>query len=1656
MTPDDQKSDPEAPQNDRNGHLPATRSSSRTSKPLHIDTDAAKNISPDSPPNNEVQQLMNPSKKRKLNNGPISPPWKSAAAQTPSSFIDDSGRKRSMRTMPPPTPVTPARDRRPRRLVSTKDTPDTGSSRTRTKEYRPGTRTSPRSIKQQRTPVSTSRSAGAKSQHRPNGKQTPQSASRNSITVNSKQARQNAQDGTSARSSAQKRTRNGSFSASTAPRRRSGRLATAEEPTGQGEDDEDEDFEMRNESEGFDEEEYDSSKRISWRLKFSRKVKPPLICNVGNMALPAKFSSLREYFEAEDNNLEYLKQMQDAAELEANKRIKLEEAFENGDLRPENLLSVNTQLVPPAERLRPQWGHQDHLVNHAIRFSKLLKRERMQHIKDAKAIAKDAAEAARKRRPKTREQIEAEQRDMSIKRYRDVVASFKLKLKLTEKAAQDVRREKYLEAHRLANRESLKQMLHHSSQLLNTRIQTRQGLGEEADDESHINEDMEQFGEDIEEVGEEDTSQSAFSGDASNMSDSESESEEESDGEEDADDQLSPDELRRKYASLADIKGENISEVDVTDASMSMDEVAESEVFADADLPEDSKASWHDDESVELTVEELDQSDEDIPMDSEDDMSEGDMDEEDYDGGDDDKDGEDDEDEEDAEDGLFGFFSKDDIEKMRQQGVREAEPLEELSESGPPEDDEDLEEVDMVPVNMGENENIVDEYSEVDAITEAEHTNDHGKVLHPNATSDDSSVAKTGVSEVSSVTTPASIGLAGDHKEAPKLPISSLLRGTLREYQHHGLEWLANLYENGTNGILADEMGLGKTIQTIALISHLATSYGIWGPHLVVVPTSVILNWEMEFKKWAPGFKIMTYYGSREERQEKRKGWMDYDAWDVCITSYQLVVQDAQPFKRRSWHYLILDEAHNIKNFRSQRWQTLLNFKAHSRLLLTGTPLQNNLIELWSLLYFLMPSGSGMSNVMPHGFTNLKEFQEWFARPVDQLIEGGREGMDEESRDSIKKLHTILRPYLLRRLKKDVEKQMPEKHEHIVWCRLSKRQRFLYDDFMSRAQTRETLTTGNYLSIINCLMQLRKVCNHPDLFETRPIVTSYAMRKSAIADFEIKELFVRKKLFQESVFDEINLDTLNLNIAKAESKTRILTDSTSKLVAQRAINEHIADLEQEIQPRLQPDFTSSKTFNAYISNIDKMYHLEIIKQRKYLNNIRCRERPIYGTDLHKACSIGAQPSYTSAMPAARKKQTDWLWNRVRVLEDITPTLASRAEEFDTVIQKFGCVTPAVVVSDLPSIAVTPLGQEVVKLVKAKKLDDPFHRSRNRLSIAFPDKRLLQYDCGKLQKLDTLLRHLQEGGHRALIFTQMTKVLDILEQFLNIHGHRYLRLDGATKVEQRQILTERFNNDNRILVFILSTRSGGLGLNLTGADSVIFYDLDWNPAMDKQCQDRCHRIGQTRDVHIYRFVSEFTIESNILRKSTQKQMLDDVVIQEGEFTVDKFNRLTVADLFGDDAKKFGLESIGGLTIGSAHGNNMNSALEQVEDADDVVAAKAASKEAVENLDKEDFGREDVPKAVAAGPSVVSDREQDATKGSVTPRNSENPSTPVVSTTPAVATANDEVEEEEQQEEEDDNFRTVDDYLIRFWEWDLRDTPVIIPDKNKKKSKKTKPP
>ncbi|KAI9283500.1 SNF2 family N-terminal domain-containing protein [Umbelopsis sp. AD052] len=852
-----------------------------------------------------------------------------------------------------------------------------------------------------------------------------------------------------------------------------------------------------------------------------------------------------------------------------------------------------------------------------------------------------------------------------------------------------------------------------------------------------------------------------------------------------------------------------------------------------------------------------------------------------------------------------------------------------------------------------------------------------------------------------------------------------LLRGTLREYQHVGLDWMASLYANGLNGILADEMGLGKTIQTIALLAYLACEKGIWGPHLVVVPTSVMLNWEMEFKKWLPGFKILTYYGNPKERKEKRLGWSKENAFHVCITSYQLVCHDQTSFRRKAWQYLILDEAHHIKNFRSQRWQVLLNFNAERRLLLTGTPLQNNLMELWSLLYFLMPNGASQS--MPMGFANQKEFQEWFSHPVDRMIENEQPQMDEASRAAIQKLHTVLRPYLLRRLKIDVEKQMPAKYEHVVYCRLSKRQRYLYDDFMGRGKTKETLASGNFLSIINCLMQLRKVCNHPDLFEVRPIVTSFAMSDSVQITGSITELLIRRHLISDvdMLRERFNLEFFNFDLTKNES--------CMSATAGQCMNDLRADplFEARISHRRQ----QIATFEARHVNRRTYYDLkqharamrlqraqdkvERLEQMYYINKWRCAHRPMFGTAFIDFCRTATSNSvdrvHETASPRLYLERPD-------AIESMVVPYDTRVTSGSDIWKRYAFVTPSVLVRDWKALVFDDLSLDVQESLHQLARYDMFHGLRTCLSIAFPDKRLLQYDCGKLQKLDTLLRDLKAGGHRALIFTQMTRVLDVLEIFLNIHGHRYLRLDGATKVEQRQILTERFNNDKRILAFILSTRSGGLGINLTGADTVIFYDSDWNPSMDKQCQDRTHRIGQTRDVHIYRFVTEFTIEENIFKKANQKRMLDNVIIQEGDFTTEYFEKM---DWWKDLPEVAGSQQVGKNNLVTATSNvDIEQALLEAEDDEtDAKAAIAARREM--RMDEREFA--DTP---------TQDKVVGTTMSSRSATNSPGPRE-IGTTFPSEdhPMDTDAIDEEISEKEMQIEVGHVDQYMLRFWEREM---------------------
>ena len=420
--------------------------------------------------------------------------------------------------------------------------------------------------------------------------------------------------------------------------------------------------------------------------------------------------------------------------------------------------------------------------------------------------------------------------------------------------------------------------------------------------------------------------------------------------------------------------------------------------------------------------------------------------------------------------------------------------------------------------------------------------------------------------------------------------------------------------------------------------------------------------------------------------------------------------------------------------------------------------------------------------------------------PLEKAIEMGTM-LDDENLQRVSKLHTVLRPYLLRRLKRDVEKELPSKYEHLVLCPLSKRQRFLYDEFMSRAHTREALDSGVYQKIANVLMQLRKVCNHPDLFEVRPVVTSFAMTRSAIADFEIKELLVRRKLFRVEDEERVNLDLFGLRFVDQQNVPLVSALETHRLDATHRLP-LISEMPGEPPPK---DMRTIAGYRAWHSHQQRVQKVARWAQIGYINRLRCARTPIYGQEMLRT----VQACHRPILPLSATDMKTAYLDTVTTANAMVKSYEERAEDLSGVIDKFAFATPAVAALDLPCLALTGCEKAIISCPPT--FDDVLHRVSVKLQIAFPDPSLLQYDCGKLQQLSQLLRQRKAGGHRILIFTQMTRVLDILEIFLNFHGYLYLRLDGATKIEDRQYITERFNADARIFCFISSSRSGGVGI-----------------------------------------------------------------------------------------------------------------------------------------------------------------------------------------------------------------------------------------------------
>ena len=510
------------------------------------------------------------------------------------------------------------------------------------------------------------------------------------------------------------------------------------------------------------------------------------------------------------------------------------------------------------------------------------------------------------------------------------------------------------------------------------------------------------------------------------------------------------------------------------------------------------------------------------------------------------------------------------------------------------------------------------------------------------------------------------------------------------------------------------------------------------------------------------------------------------------------------------------------------------------------------------------------------------------------------------------------------------------------------------------------------MSVINILMQLRKVCNHPDLFEPRPIVSSFVTESlqyhvpSLVFNLS-DELFTERQqtlFFYQPSFVELELQYSVFSCHRARHL------QTSRKLIEEVLS---ATLPSNTKPSpnktTEAKFFSDSTLHGLNIVDDHSLQMECIRQQRASGSANLRLKhtiqylartnrhhcnfymPVYGHDLQECVGVEQvmlKPikttrfaSYTAQSHATcqqtlnyedNKHKSTSYWSQTQTLSSMLNIVnnnlynAKSNHEMADILARFVVYVPHVVgaarntadpydnglvrlrvVHPKPSICQRQktLIEDITgkTMNAASKPPSPKSLLVNQIecsmSTQFPEKRLIKYDCGKLQTLAELLRTLIADSHRVLLFTQMTRMLDILENFLNYHGYKYLRLDGSTSIEQRQVLMERFNNDKRIFCFILSTRSGGIGVNLTGADTVIFYDSDWNPTMDAQAQDRCHRIGQTRDVHIYRLISEKTIEENILKKANQKRLLADMTIEGGCFTTALLKKHHITELFDEE-------------------------------------------------------------------------------------------------------------------------------------------------------------
>ncbi|EYE93438.1 chromatin-remodeling ATPase INO80 [Aspergillus ruber CBS 135680] len=741
----------------------------------------------------------------------------------------------------------------------------------------------------------------------------------------------------------------------------------------------------------------------------------------------------------------------------------------------------------------------------------------------------------------------------------------------------------------------------------------------------------------------------------------------------------------------------------------------------------------------------------------------------------------------------------------------------------------------------------------------------------------------------------------------------TMLTTKLKEYQLKGLNWLVNLYEQGINGILADEMGLGKTIQSISVMAYLAEYHNIWGPFLVIAPASTLHNWQQEIAKFVPNIKVLPYWGSAKDRKILRKFWdrkhITYtkdSEFHVLVTSYQLVVLDAQYFQKIKWQYMILDEAQAIKSSQSSRWKNLLGFHCRNRLLLTGTPIQNNMQELWALLHFIMPTL----------FDSHDEFSEWFSKDIESHAQSNT----KLNEDQLRRLHMILKPFMLRRVKKHVQQELGDKVEVDIFCDLTYRQRAYYANLRNRVSIMDLIERAavgdeaDSTTLMNLVMQFRKVCNHPDLFERAETKSPFSQ-----AHFAETASFVREGHFVDFVYSTRNLIEYDLPRLLCGPAGRIdMAGPDNKLAGFR--NKYLAHMlniwtPENIKKSAEED--SAFSFLRFVdTSAEEAYetsHLgafERAYRRRGKTNRLSRLNVVYDGDQDDANSVLSH-SMMNIVDRNDRHAVDDVATEGYMRDLMTVSNSTFEREGLGIIEP--SASPA---ASAPPIQISCSNQDTYKEMKDSFFNIPMRHALYGIQSRSIDEQILEHkadprpftaapilskpisdkgrythievpsmhrfvtDSGKLANLDELLRKLKAGGHRVLLYFQMTRMIDLMEEYLTYRNYKYCRLDGSTKLEDRRDTVADFQQRPEIFVFLLSTRAGGLGINLTAADTVIFYDSDWNPTIDSQAMDRAHRLGQTRQVTVYRLITRNTIEERIRKRALQKEEVQRVVITGG--------------------------------------------------------------------------------------------------------------------------------------------------------------------------------